>query len=101
MPFISPFQHTSNAYFVHIGEPSSHLNVGGRLASWNRDLDDYDYETTAEEEDSGELKINFGLECRVTRDRCYDFLNIFAEKFSEKIGVFCSNYCYFLQKLRS
>jgi hypothetical protein len=27
------------------------------------------------------------------RDRCYDFLNIFAEKFSEKIGVFCSNYC--------
>jgi hypothetical protein len=23
-----------------------------------------------------------------TRDRCYDFLNIFAEKFSEKIGVF-------------
>jgi hypothetical protein len=27
---------------------------------------------------------------RVTRDRCYDFLNIFAEKFSEKIGVFDS-----------
>jgi hypothetical protein len=25
------------------------------------------------------------------RDRCYDFLNIFAEKFSEKIGVFDSN----------
>jgi hypothetical protein len=25
---------------------------------------------------------------RVTRDRCYDFKNIFAEKFSEKIGVF-------------
>jgi hypothetical protein len=24
------------------------------------------------------------------RDRCYDFLNIFAEKFSEKIGVFDS-----------
>jgi hypothetical protein len=22
------------------------------------------------------------------RDRCYDFLNIFAEKFCEKIGVF-------------
>jgi hypothetical protein len=22
------------------------------------------------------------------RDRCYDFLNIFAEKFSEKIGFF-------------
>jgi hypothetical protein len=26
----------------------------------------------------------------VTGDRCYDFLNIFAEKFSEKIGVFDS-----------
>jgi hypothetical protein len=26
-------------------------------------------------------------------DRFYDILNIFAEKFSEKIGVFCSNYC--------
>jgi hypothetical protein len=26
-------------------------------------------------------------------DRCYDFLNFFAEKFSEKIGVFCTNYC--------
>jgi hypothetical protein len=26
----------------------------------------------------------------LTRDRCYDFLNIFAEKFSEKIGVFNS-----------
>jgi hypothetical protein len=25
-----------------------------------------------------------------TRDRCYDFLNTFAEKFSEKIGVFDS-----------
>jgi hypothetical protein len=25
-----------------------------------------------------------------TRDRCYDFLNIFAEKFCEKIGVFDS-----------
>jgi hypothetical protein len=24
------------------------------------------------------------------RDRCYEFLNIFAEKFSEKIGVFDS-----------
>jgi hypothetical protein len=23
-------------------------------------------------------------------DRCYDFLNIFAEKFSEKIGIFDS-----------
>jgi hypothetical protein len=27
---------------------------------------------------------------RMTRDRCYDFLNIFAEKFSEKKGVFYS-----------
>jgi hypothetical protein len=27
------------------------------------------------------------------RDQCYDFLNIFDEKFSENIGVFCSNYC--------
>jgi hypothetical protein len=26
------------------------------------------------------------------RDRCCDFKNIFAEKFSEKIGFFCSNY---------
>jgi hypothetical protein len=27
---------------------------------------------------------------KFTRDRCCDFLNIFAEKFSEKIGVFGS-----------
>jgi hypothetical protein len=27
----------------------------------------------------------------VTRDRCYDFLNIFAKKFSEKIGVLTQN----------
>jgi hypothetical protein len=26
----------------------------------------------------------------LTRDRCYDFLNIFAKKFCEKIGGFCS-----------
>jgi hypothetical protein len=26
----------------------------------------------------------------LTWDRCYDFLNILAEKFSEKIGVFAS-----------
>jgi hypothetical protein len=26
----------------------------------------------------------------LTRDRCYDFLNIFAEKFCEKNGVFDS-----------
>jgi hypothetical protein len=25
-----------------------------------------------------------------TWDQCYDFLNIFAEKFGKKIGVFCS-----------
>jgi hypothetical protein len=28
----------------------------------------------------------------IIRDRCCDFLNIFDEKFSENIGVFCSNY---------
>jgi hypothetical protein len=28
----------------------------------------------------------------------YDFRNIFAEKFVEKIGVFCSKYSKFLQK---
>jgi hypothetical protein len=27
----------------------------------------------------------------VTRDRCYDFLNIFAEKIGEKIGVLTQN----------
>jgi hypothetical protein len=26
--------------------------------------------------------------CTVTRDRCFDFRNIFAEKLSKKIGVF-------------
>jgi hypothetical protein len=31
-----------------------------------------------------------------TWDRCYDFLNIFAEKFGKNIVIFCSNYCYFL-----
>jgi hypothetical protein len=30
--------------------------------------------------------------------RCYDFLNIFAEKFSEKIGVFDSKQKVILQK---
>jgi hypothetical protein len=34
-----------------------------------------------------------------SRDRCYDFENIFAEKFSEYIGVFGSNYSYFLKKI--
>jgi hypothetical protein len=33
-----------------------------------------------------------------TGDRCYDFLNIFAEKFSEKIGVFDSKQSYIMQK---
>jgi hypothetical protein len=35
---------------------------------------------------------------RVTWDRCYDFKNIYAEKFSEKFGVFDStklNYAKF------
>jgi hypothetical protein len=31
-------------------------------------------------------------------DRCYDFLNIFAEKFSEKIGVFVSKQSQILKK---
>jgi hypothetical protein len=33
------------------------------------------------------LKNNL-IDPRVTRDRCYDFKNIFAEKNCEKIGVF-------------
>jgi hypothetical protein len=33
---------------------------------------------------------SFETERASARDRCYDFLNIFAEKFSEKIGVFDS-----------
>jgi hypothetical protein len=32
-------------------------------------------------------------------DRCYGFSNIFAEKFGKNIGVFCSNYSYFLKKI--
>jgi hypothetical protein len=36
---------------------------------------------------------------RVTRDRSYDFKNIFAEKFSEKIGVFDSKQSYILGKI--
>jgi hypothetical protein len=31
-------------------------------------------------------------------DRCYDFLNIFAKKFSEKIGVFVSKQSQNLKK---
>jgi hypothetical protein len=30
------------------------------------------------------------VKVKTTRGRCYDFLDIFAEKFSEKIGVFDS-----------
>jgi hypothetical protein len=54
-----------------------------------------------------ELKICLNAECiqdkavffnaprglKTIWDRCYDFLNIFGEKFSENIGIFCSNYC--------
>jgi hypothetical protein len=35
----------------------------------------------------------------MTRDRCDDFENIFAKKFSKNIGVFCSNYSYLKKKL--
>jgi hypothetical protein len=35
---------------------------------------------------------------RVTRDRCYDFKNIFAKKISEKIGVFDSKQSQILKK---
>jgi hypothetical protein len=31
----------------------------------------------------------------VTRDRCYDFENVFAQNFSVKMTGFCSKYCYF------
>jgi hypothetical protein len=40
--------------------------------------------------DDDQPALNRNLGRRVTRDRCYDFLNIFAEKFTEKIGAFCS-----------
>jgi hypothetical protein len=33
------------------------------------------------------------------RDRCYDFLNIFAKIFSEKIGVFDSKQSKILKKI--
>jgi hypothetical protein len=33
-----------------------------------------------------------------TGDWCYDFLNIFAEKFGKNIGIFGTNFGYFLQK---
>jgi hypothetical protein len=42
----------------------------------------------------GELDSRTANSERATsRDRCYDLKNIFAEKFSKNIGVFCSNYC--------
>jgi hypothetical protein len=34
----------------------------------------------------------------IARDRCYDFLNIFAEKFGKNIGVFSTNYSQFCKK---
>jgi hypothetical protein len=35
-------------------------------------------------------EVRYRLGGRATWDRCYDFLNIFAEKFGEKIAVFYS-----------
>jgi hypothetical protein len=35
----------------------------------------------------------------LTRGRCYDFFLIFAEKFSEKIGVFVSKQSQILKKV--
>jgi sugar (pentulose or hexulose) kinase len=37
--------------------------------------------------------VAFQVPVRATRDRCYDFSNIFAKIFGENIGVFCSNHC--------
>jgi hypothetical protein len=37
------------------------------------------------------------VEQKTISDRCYEIEKIFAEKYGENIGVFCSNYCYFLQ----
>jgi hypothetical protein len=37
-----------------------------------------------------EIRVGKSGRSRVTRDRCYDFLNIFAEKFSKKISIFDS-----------
>jgi hypothetical protein len=45
------------------------------------------------------LKIRYQRhETWVTRDQCFDFLNIFAKKFSEKIGVFVSKQSQILKK---
>jgi hypothetical protein len=39
------------------------------------------------------------LESVLSWDRCYDFLNIFAKKFSKKIGVFGSKQSQILKKI--
>jgi hypothetical protein len=39
-----------------------------------------------------QLHVDFQVHNK-TKDRYYDFKNIFAKEFSENIGVFCSNYC--------
>jgi hypothetical protein len=39
---------------------------------------------------AGVVAVNFIGRQIGSRDRCYDFLNIFTEKFSEKIGIFGS-----------
>jgi hypothetical protein len=38
----------------------------------------------------GKTLHSISVNSRLTRDQCYDFLNIFAEKFSKEIGVFYS-----------
>jgi hypothetical protein len=40
--------------------------------------------------------MNKDMVCQ-TRDRCYDFLNIFAEKFSENVGVFAQTTASFFK----
>jgi hypothetical protein len=42
-------------------------------------------------------KKNFWKKNRLTWDRGYDFLNTFAEKFSNKIGVVDSKQSYIMQ----
>jgi hypothetical protein len=39
---------------------------------------------------TAEKNGKFCLRLKMYGDRCYDFLNIFAEKFREKMGVFDS-----------
>jgi hypothetical protein len=48
--------------------------------------------------DPGRLHATLRTSLNLAWDRCYDFFNIFAEKFSKKIGVFDSkklNYAKF------